>query len=283
MDLFSKWQTIRPAFRNWAHSAALSSGRANPCPMLYVCLTIYNDVTHSGWVEKWRDFCRTSVSCQSTGGFAPVLLPIASSATGQGGSGACGVPAAPPGLLGQFPDAITFSYQMPGLAGTCTPDITVKEEDRPNALYRIWEYYPCTGQVKEIITDPLPGDEPLDAALGDLCGGSWVQQYYPSAITTMGPGDLRATVAPPSSSAAGQGSQQIVIADLNGDGNPDAALLTSRGITIQLLASDGSVISSTNYPSDSPLPTSSGAISSLRISMATETSTWQSVILATRA
>src|SRR5579862_2493919 len=79
---------------------------------------------------------------------------IASSATGQGGSGACGVPAAPPGLFGQFPDAITFSYQMPGLAGTCTPDITVKEEDRPNALYRIWEYYPCTGQVKEIITDP---------------------------------------------------------------------------------------------------------------------------------
>jgi hypothetical protein len=68
--------------------------------------------------------------------------------------------------------------------------------------------------------------------------------YFPSAVQA----SVRAVSAADSLPVFGQGSQRIVVADVNRDGNADAILLTSKGITIRLQGSDGSTLSSTTFP-----------------------------------
>jgi FG-GAP-like repeat len=104
-------------------------------------------------------------------------------------------------------------------------------------------FYPCTGSFSVLFTpeDNLTG-ESLGEALTEACGSNWVQMYFPSVAQS----SVRAA-ATSALPASGQGSQQVVLADFNGDGNPDVAMITSIGVRVKLLASDGSVLTSTNY------------------------------------
>jgi hypothetical protein len=165
---------------------------------------------------------------------------VAASAVGQGGS-PCSepqdgyVPLAAPGGPGGV--AITFTGMKPNIPNTCAPQVFVFPYEDEVDIVKI---YPCTGVVITQTGIPLKS---LGMQLTTLCGTPWVQQNYPSTLKS----SLRLASAA-SSQLSNQGSQNAIVADLNGDGNPDIVLISSLGVKVQLLAADGSVLSSRNYP-----------------------------------
>ncbi len=81
----------------------------------------------------------------------------------------------------------------------------------------------------------------------DLCSN--LDAAFPfRAAAAAGPGRLGLTIAGPGqSTAAGQASQNVAVADFNGDGIPDTAIVTSSGITVTLYRSSGAVLAQHAY------------------------------------
>ncbi|HYW48702.1 MAG TPA: VCBS repeat-containing protein [Bryobacteraceae bacterium] len=132
-----------------------------------------------------------------------------------------------------------------------------------------WYIYDLGNNVEGIYPEPLlviEGDNSLAAFLEHDCGkalGSqiWLQAAeQPPIFDAYGFGDDTSFVAqrhPPGlgshatsqySLVSGQASQSATLADLNGDGFPDEIGVSPVGVTIRLLAADGSVISTNVFP-----------------------------------
>lgn len=166
----------------------------------------------------------------------------------------CGPPNFPPNSMGTNFTFADLSMQRPG---TCSPQIAV---DFQNPYFDIWKLYPCTGD--KVLLYQIADDTAypsINRALASICGAEWVSDYIPFPST---PGinapvsGVRGSDRAAASSvlpASGQGSQQFLIADLNGDGNPDAVIVFGQGVLVELLGSDGSVLSSNEYKVGFPI------------------------------
>jgi uncharacterized protein (TIGR03437 family) len=135
---------------------------------------------------------------------------------------------------------LKFSFNLRGKApGTCGPEIYLTFT---NDGVEMVEYFPCNGtytRTEAEITTIL-------STLKSMCGPEWLAQF------ANGEGVGQSSHAISGAAVAllplsGQGSQQLVLADFNADGNSDSANISSRGVQVQLMASDGSVISSATY------------------------------------
>jgi len=90
------------------------------------------------------------------------------------------------------------------------------------------------------------GARTVNQAVESLCGQKWAKEHgylvYPAGF------------APPT----GQAAQDSALADVNGDGIPDRLSLTASGVTVELVAADGSILSTAQFPTGfSPEPGSS--------------------------
>jgi uncharacterized protein (TIGR03437 family) len=142
----------------------------------------------------------------------------------------------------------TFADLSMYTPGTCSPQIAV---DFENPYFNIWKLYPCTGD--KVLISQI-GDNTaypsINRALANLCSVAWVQEYIPFPTTPAVSVRAAGSSAAP---ASGQGSQQFLITDLNGDGNPDAVIVFGQGVLVELLGSDGSVLSSNEYKVGFPI------------------------------
>ena len=140
--------------------------------------------------------------------------------------------------------------KQPGFTATCDPQIFVLELP---AITRINKYYPCTGDEVELTSFPTTTTN-IENNLAAICGDEWAEDYGAiGVVSQLAPKRATSEIAPQLPQAAtslasyGEGSQGFVVADFNNDGNPDTASVTGAGIKVQLLAADGSVLSSTIY------------------------------------
>ena len=82
------------------------------------------------------------------------------------------------------------------------------------------------------------------AMIDSICGQGFLTGSPAPALATNF--TLSALLAP--NNAAGHTSEDVAIADFNGDGIPDSAVLTGRGIFVTLRGAAGTTLSSTLYP-----------------------------------
>jgi FG-GAP-like repeat len=81
------------------------------------------------------------------------------------------------------------------------------------------------------------------------CGPGFVSFYRLGALGRTGPPRQKPqTSSPLQASPAGQSNLTVAVADLNGDGVADSAVLNSFGITITLFNADGTVLSTATIP-----------------------------------
>jgi hypothetical protein len=153
---------------------------------------------------------------------------------------------------------LTFSLKPGGNPGTC--DLEVEVESSPNGgpIY-ITITNPCTHQEQSFKVPGNPnnsvvGSPEVNTAVAGLCGQDWANEYLGPQNTSLRKGGAASPASRLFGSSAstaamtGAGSQDAVLVDLNGDGNPDLAYIGSRGLVIEWHAADGSVLSSTTYP-----------------------------------
>ena len=143
--------------------------------------------------------------------------------------------------------SVKFSFlgpNLPGLPPSCEPEISVHTVA---GLAEVWivAYFPCNGTSKQIIDGA--SYQYAQNVVQSICGPYWTDQYFPGAQHSTSSFALpRATVA--TLPLSGQGSQQVVLADFNGDGHPDSASISSQGVRVQLMAGDGSIASTNSFP-----------------------------------
>jgi len=138
--------------------------------------------------------------------------------------------------------------------------ITVVDPSDKNSQTAISIRYPTDGG-----TDYYPVFEGTQQSAlmfrSGYCGDDWVEKYWPgepngplfndlpTVPSWLSPGDApppgidapRAAVLAP---ASGQASQDFVLGDFNRDGNLDGASIGTSGVVVELLAADGSLLSS---------------------------------------
>ncbi len=115
--------------------------------------------------------------------------------------------------------------------------------------FQLWRYSKCLQKPQR---QAVPSGFTLQEVLQQLCGIEWWYSNLGSLATSepSSPGSpLFVNPAPASTAtlAAGQASQGTASGDLNGDGIPDLIYLNSTGITVELLKSDGSVLSTDQF------------------------------------
>jgi len=106
-------------------------------------------------------------------------------------------------------------------------------------------YDPAT-QEYSVVSEGLASD--LLYWVEKICTAAWVAQYPDIGLGAGVPVLTRPAVSAAASvtpTPSGQASQEIANGDLNGDGIPDVAFISGSGVTVQLIASDGSVLGTT--------------------------------------
>ena len=172
-------------------------------------------------------------------------------------------------LIEGYGDLSNFSIPLtsPAPKGNCTTPPQILVTIQPDG-FEVVEYDFCKGRITVLAKASGLSQPKVEGALGNalskICGQAWTAENYngytafPGGMSSRS-SEIRGLTKPTgflsvpkpalasSSSISGQGSQAAVLLDLNGDGNPDAVLVNSSGLTVQLLGSDGSVLSSARY------------------------------------
>src|SRR5579883_3109322 len=170
------------------------------------------------------------------------MLAAAFAGTTQAGDSSCGQPEYDP-FLGTFTPAVFFLYKEHPFS--CPEQVLIFVGH--TGIIHIDFYNSCTGEVDHGIADD---GETTQEVLSNLCGPGWANQYGgpAGAHSPALPAFSRPRQVSSAAPIGGQGSQTATSADLNGDGNPDFITAGAGGITVQLRASDGSVLSTRQFP-----------------------------------
>jgi uncharacterized protein (TIGR03437 family) len=107
-------------------------------------------------------------------------------------------------------------------------------------------YYPISDDERDLWDGPA-GVFP--SAIAGICGQDWYNKWGSQFQASTG--HFRASVSPRSATttpASGQASQNIVLADVNGDGHADNIYLDGNGIEAQLTDTNGNVTATKNSP-----------------------------------
>ncbi len=175
------------------------------------------------------------------------MLAAAFAGTTQAGDSSCGQPEYDP-FLGTFTPAVFFLYKEHPFS--CPEQVLIFVGH--TGIIHIDFYNSCTGEVDHGIADD---GETTQEVLSNLCGPGWANQYGgpAGAHSPALPAFSRPRQVSSAAPIGGQGSQTATSADLNGDGNPDFITAGAGGITVQLRASDGSVLSTRQFPAGFPI------------------------------
>jgi hypothetical protein len=166
----------------------------------------------------------------------PVFLFIAAAAMASLPAGKCGLP------LPQGNGSLVVPYYVE--TTDCTYELIVDANSQGNI--EIDARNLCTNATFRVLTLMYHDITQIDApaALTKLRTQAWYDRFFPSFLSQSSLSQsMSASLSPPN----GQASQAFLSVDLNGDGNLDSVSVGSSGIQVDLLAADGSVLSSNQY------------------------------------
>ena len=149
----------------------------------------------------------------------------------------------------------------PGLYGLYDPFLFLQVTPATHIIIRsaghTIEYIFESSDLIELIVDGQPLDlgfshnptaqytatSTAEALINSLCG----QGFLTGSPTPALAANFALSALPAPKTAAGHTSEDVAIADFNGDGIPDSAVLTGRGIFVTLRGAAGTTLSSASF------------------------------------